>query len=158
LIRHLRVLRSVLAHNDTLSNRPAHAGPPLLSEDQYHHHARVGLTPAHRYFASEQWLAHRRLDAARPTHRFDNAFMVLEAVRGDAGPGLLPVWLGEGDALLVRVSAVLPDLIHQTSHQINADLRHEPRLRAVADAVGALVRRERPNLAGEMIRTNPAEP
>jgi len=49
------------------------------------------------------------------------------------------------------VSEVLPDLIRPTSHLMNADLRHEPRLRAVADAIGALFRRERRDLLGEAI-------
>jgi molybdate transport repressor ModE-like protein len=122
-----------------------------LPEDHYHHYAWVGMTPAHHYFPAEQWLARRWPEGAPSTHRFDNAFMVLEAVRAGVGLGVLPVWLGENDAMLTRVSAVLPDLVHQTSHQMNADLRHEPRLRAVADAVGALFRRERPNLMGETI-------
>jgi DNA-binding transcriptional LysR family regulator len=122
-----------------------------FSEEQYPNHAWVCLTPAHRYFASEQWLARRRPDGARHTHRFDNAFMVLEAVRAGVGLGLLPVWLGESDVLLTRVSGVLPDLVHQTSYLMNAELRQEPRLRAVADAVSALFRRERPNLIGETI-------
>jgi DNA-binding transcriptional LysR family regulator len=126
-----------------------------FSEGQYQRHAWVGFTPAHRYFASEQWLARRRPDGAPATHRFDNAFMVLEAVRAGVGLGLLPVWLGESDASLARVSGVLPDLIHQTSYQMNADLRHEPRLRAVADAVGALFRREHPNLTGATIHSPP---
>ena len=77
--------------------------------------------------------------------------MVLEAVRAGVGLGLLPVWLGESDATLVRVSEVLPDLVHQTSQLMNADLRNEPRLREVADAVGTLFRRERASLTGETI-------
>jgi molybdate transport repressor ModE-like protein len=132
-------------------------GARTFSEDQYHNHAWVGFTQAHRYFPSEQWLARRRPNGALPIHRFDNAFMVLEAVRSGLGLGLLPVWLGESDASLARVSEVLPDLIHQTSHQMNADLRHEPRLRAVADAVAALFRRERPNLLGETITVCPGD-
>jgi DNA-binding transcriptional LysR family regulator len=98
-------------------------------------------------------LARQRPDGAPATHRFDNAFMVLEAVRGSIGLGLLPVWLGEHDALLARVSEILPDLLHQTSDHMNADLRHEPRLRSVADAIGTLFRRERPNLTGGSINT-----
>jgi DNA-binding transcriptional LysR family regulator len=129
-------------------------GRQVFSEDQYHQHAWVCFTPAHRYFASEQWLERRRADGTPSTHRFDNAFMVLEAVRGGVGLGLLPIWLGESDGLLARVSDVLPDLIHQTSHLMNAELRNEPRLRAVAEAVGALFRRERPSLLGETIQAN----
>jgi DNA-binding transcriptional LysR family regulator len=135
--------------------QPALPQRAAFSDDQYQYHAWVGLTPAHRYFASEQWLARRRPDGAPSTHRFDNAFMVLEAVRSGVGLGLLPVWLAESDTTLVRVSEVLPDLVHQTSHQMNADLRNEPRLRAVADAVSALFRRERPSLLGETIGSPP---
>jgi DNA-binding transcriptional LysR family regulator len=123
-----------------------------FSSGRYHDCAWVGFTPAHRYFSAEQWLARQRPDGAPVKHRFDNAFMVLEAVRGGIGLGLLPVWLGEHDALLVRVSEVLPDLLHQTGYQMNADLRHEPRLHAVADAITSLFRRERPNLTGETIK------
>ena len=125
--------------------------PQAFSSDRYHDCAWVGFTPAHRYFSAEQWLAHQRPDGAPATHRFDNAFMVLEAVRGGIGLGLLPVWLGEHDPLLMRVSEVLPDILHQTSYLMNAELRHEPRLRAVANAIAALFRRERPHVAGETI-------
>ena len=124
--------------------------PRVFSDERYDACAWVGFTPAHGYFPTEQWLARRRpIDP--PADRFDNAFMVLEAVRAGVGLGLLPVWLGERDPSLVRVSEVLPDLIRPTSHLMNADLRHEPRLRAVADAIGALFRRERRDLLGEAI-------
>jgi DNA-binding transcriptional LysR family regulator len=75
--------------------------------------------------------------------------MLLEAVRGGVGLGLLPVWLGEHDRQLVRVSEILPDLLHHTGYLMNAELRHEPRLRAVADAIALLFRRERANMTGE---------
>ncbi len=135
------------------------AFPPngAFAEDTFQRHTWVGFTPEHFYFASEQWLSRRQRGAAPLTHRFNTAFMVLEAVRGGVGLGLLPVWLGENDPVLQRVSAILPDLVHQTSHLMNADLRHEPRLRAVADAVAALFRRERPNLLGETIKPADAE-
>jgi DNA-binding transcriptional LysR family regulator len=144
--------------DDVADARRGGAGHQAFTDDQFQSYSWVGFTPAHRYFASEQWLARRRPDGAPTTHRFDNAFMVLEAVRSGVGLGLLPVWLGETDPSLTRVSAVLPDLIHQTSHLMNAELRHEPRLRAVADAVGALFRRERPHLMGEMIKQSQLDP
>jgi hypothetical protein len=59
--------------------------------------------------------------------------------------------LGERDPLLVRVSDALPDLIHMSNYLMNADLRHEPRLHAVADGIAALFRRERRDLSGETI-------
>jgi molybdate transport repressor ModE-like protein len=124
--------------------------PHAFSDERYVACAWVGFTPAHRYFATEQWLASRR-PIGPPSYRFDNAFMVLEAVRSGIGLGLLPVWLGERDRSLIRVSEVLPDLIHATSYLLNADLRHEPRLRAVADAIAALFRRQRRELLGEEI-------
>jgi molybdate transport repressor ModE-like protein len=124
--------------------------PRALSVERYHSCTWVGLTPAHGYFPTEQWLALQR-QARPPAHRFDNAFMVLEAIRVGVGLGLLPVWLGERDPSLVRVSEVLPDLIRPTCHLMNADLRHEPRVRAVADAIYALFRRERHVLTGEAI-------
>jgi DNA-binding transcriptional LysR family regulator len=129
----------------------AAAEPRAFLDARYHACAWVGFTPAHRYFATEQWLALRR-PIGPPAHRFDNAFMVLEAVRAGIGLGLLPVWLGAHDSSLVRVSEVLLDLIHPTSYLMNADLRHEPRLRAVVDAIAALFRRERRNLLGEAIQ------
>jgi hypothetical protein len=38
------------------------------------------------------------------------------------------------------------------SQLMNAEMRHEPRLRAVADAIGVLFRRERRDLMGEAVR------
>ncbi len=127
----------------------AAAEPRAASAERFRGCDWVGLTPAHRYFATEQWMARNLPDGARPVYRFDNAFMILEAVRGGAGLGLLPVWLAEHDAALPRVSEVLPDLDHQTNLLVNADLRHEPRVRAVSDAIGALFRRERGALLAE---------
>jgi DNA-binding transcriptional LysR family regulator len=129
----------------------AHAGNlglPLHQEALADHHW-VGFTPAHRYFASEQWLSRRGLTGAPSAHRFDTAFLVLEAVRSGVGLGLLPVWLGDSDPTLMRASDVLSDLTHQTVCLINADLRHEPRLQAVMQAITSLFRQERATLAGE---------
>jgi molybdate transport repressor ModE-like protein len=127
--------------------------PRAFLPERYQSCAWAGLTPAHSYFATEQWLARQFPAGTPPAHRFDNTFLVLEAVRAGIGLGLLPVWLGEHDPLLVRVSEALPDLVHTTSYLMNADLRHEPRLRAVTDAVSALFKRQRHDLVGEGINS-----
>ena len=128
-----------------------------LTEDHYHRHAWVRFTSAHRYFASEQWLTRRGLDDVPRAHRFDSGFMILAAVRDGVGMGLLPVWLGEPDPSLRRVSGVLPDLTHETGYLMNVELRQEPRLRAVAEEISALFRRERASLSGAAIKP-PANP
>jgi DNA-binding transcriptional LysR family regulator len=120
-----------------------------LTEDTYATQQWIGFTPAHRYFASEQWLARRGQDSTPSAHRFDTAFLVLEAIRSGVGTGLLPVWLGDSDPTLVRVSNVLPDLTHQTHALINADLRHEARLQALLQAITLLFRQQRTTLGGE---------
>lgn len=113
----------------------------------------VGLTPAHSYFATEQWRARHGPrhghDTAGKVYRFDNAFLLLEAIRGGAGRGLLPVWLGDHDPLLVRLSDPLPDIVHPILHTINGELRHEPQVRAVSEALARLFRAERLTLLGE---------
>jgi len=109
----------------------------------------VGLTPTHSYFATEQWRARNGHDAVGKVHRFDNGFLLLEAIRRGAGRGLLPVWLGDHDPLLVRLSDPLPDVVHPILHTINGELRHEPQVRAVSEALVRLFRTERLALLGE---------
>ncbi|HET6608020.1 MAG TPA: LysR family transcriptional regulator, partial [Rhodopila sp.] len=109
----------------------------------------VSLTPAHSYFAAEQWLARNCDDRTRDVYQFDNGFLLLEAIRCGVGRGLLPVWLGDRDPLLVRLSDPLPDVIHPILHTINDELRHEPQVRAVTEALVRLFRAERVTLLGE---------
>ena len=109
----------------------------------------VGLTPAHSYFATEQWHARHCHDTAGKIYRFDNAFLLLEAIRHGAGRGLLPVWLGDHDTSLVRLSDPLPEIVHPILHTINGELRHEPQVRAVSEALVRLFRTERVTLLGE---------
>ncbi|WP_428534584.1 LysR family transcriptional regulator [Rhodopila sp.] len=147
-----RMAFAVYASHGFMQQAGVQQAGQVLTEDHYHKHTWVRFTPAHRYFASEQWLTRRGLDAVPAAHRFDSGFMILEAVRDGVGLGLLPVWLGEPDPSLRRVSGVLPDLTHETGYLMNAELRHEPRLRAVAEEISALFRRERASLLGAAIR------
>jgi molybdate transport repressor ModE-like protein len=109
----------------------------------------VGLTPAHSYFASEQWRARHGHDTAGKVYQFDNAFLLLEAIRRGVGRGLLPVWLGDHDPLLVRLSDPLPEIVHPILHAINGELRHEPQVRAVSEALVRLFRTEQSTLLGK---------
>jgi molybdate transport repressor ModE-like protein len=108
----------------------------------------IGLTPAHSYFAAERWLARQEKQAE--VYRFDNGFLLLEAIRRGVGRGLLPVWLGDHDPLLVRLSDPLPDVIHPILHAINGEMRREPQVRAVTEALVRLFRIERRALLGEV--------
>jgi molybdate transport repressor ModE-like protein len=109
----------------------------------------IGLTPVHSYFSAEQWLARHCQDKLEDVYQFDNGFLLLEAIRRGVGRGLLPVWLGDHDPLLVRLSDPLPDVIHPILHTINGELRHEPQVRAVTEALVRLFRTERRTLLGE---------
>jgi molybdate transport repressor ModE-like protein len=109
----------------------------------------VGLTPAHSYFAAEQWRVRHCDDTSGKVYQFDNAFLLLEAMRRGVGRGLLPVWLGDNDPLLVRLSDPLPDIVHPIFHSINGELRHEPQVRAVGEALARLFRTERLTLLGQ---------
>jgi molybdate transport repressor ModE-like protein len=108
----------------------------------------VGLTAAHSYFSTEQWLADHCDDAAGEVRRFDNGFLLLEAIRCGVGRGLLPVWLGDRDPVLVRLSDPIPEISHPIVHTINGELRHEPQVRAVTEALVELFRTERRALLG----------
>lgn len=111
------------------------AHPSSLTEARWHDCAWVGFNAKHRYFPSARWLTARR--GTDPTYRCSNGFVLVDVLRGGAGLALLPCWLGDVDAGLVRVTPPIADLEHQTWCVVHADRRRD---RAVASATAALAR------------------
>jgi DNA-binding transcriptional LysR family regulator len=96
----------------------------------------VGFNARHRYFATARWLTARR--GSEPTYRCPNGFVLVDVVRGGAGLALLPCWLGDSDAALVRVVPPIADLAHETWCVVHADRRRDRRVSGVIAAMARL--------------------
>jgi DNA-binding transcriptional LysR family regulator len=128
----------------------------------YGHRSFVGATPLkaqpwigfdddHSYMPGQHWLQ-QLLDGGRPAVRGNNWLVLLEAARAGAGLAVLPCYLGDPDPQLHRIGDVLPDVSADQWLLVHRDLRALPRVRAVMDAMIVLFQRERPLLAGAIVR------
>jgi DNA-binding transcriptional LysR family regulator len=62
---------------------------------------------------------------------------------------LLPCFLGDADGRLLRLGNPVPELAEDVYLMLHGDLRRDAAVRAVAEALAALFRRQRRALAGE---------
>ncbi len=115
------------------------AAPEALTEARYRHCQWVGFNADHAYFPSARWLLDQR-DGTEPEQRCGNALLILEATRAGSGLALLPLWLGDADAGLRRVSSHLPALDREIWWLTHPDLQENTGFRALTDAVAALLR------------------
>ena len=70
---------------------------------------------------------------------------------------MLPCFLGDADATLVRLTPVLSEARVDQWLLVHADLRHVPRIRIVMDALIDLFRAQRPAFEGDL-ETAPKRP
>ncbi|WP_394838718.1 LysR family transcriptional regulator [Pendulispora rubella] len=106
----------------------------------------VGFDAEHEYMPVSRWLTERR--RAPATFRFTNAVAILEGARASVGLALLPCWIADSDAGLVRVSGVLDDLTQTTYALFSHDRRRDPVLRAVVDGLARVFRTQATALHG----------
>jgi len=107
----------------------------------------IGPDDAMPYRALSAWMAGRGV-AARCAYRVDTVLGMYAAVCAGAGAAVLPCYLGEGDARLVRIGNPIPDLATDLWLLTHADLRKVGRVRAFTAFVAAAVRRWRLAPAG----------
>lgn len=94
----------------------------------------------------ERWLARLAPDR-KVVFRSNSTAALLAATRTGLGVSVLPRYLADGDAGLVRLRGPEP-VEHELWLLVHGDLRHAPRVRAVIEWVDELVARARPALEG----------
>jgi DNA-binding transcriptional LysR family regulator len=100
----------------------------------------IGPDESMGYAALTRWMTRHGLGEACG-YRVGSVFGIFSAVRAGAGLAVLPCYLGEGEARLVRVSAPLPDLATDLWWLTHPDLRATARIRLFSDFVAAAVGR-----------------
>jgi DNA-binding transcriptional LysR family regulator len=91
------------------------------------------------YGQLEAWMRRNGHDA-RCRYRVDSLAGMHAAVRAGAGRAVLPCYLGDGDAALVRVGAPIDELEIGLWILTHPDLRHVARIRAFTAFVGEALR------------------
>jgi len=107
----------------------------------------VGFDDDHAYMAGQSWIA-SLLGGARPAVRSNNWLVVHEAVRAGAGLSVLPCYLGDTDAGLIRIGSPIDEVAADQWLLVHRDLRDLPRVRAVMDALIDLFQEERALIEG----------
>ncbi|HEX6838376.1 MAG TPA: LysR family transcriptional regulator [Polyangia bacterium] len=117
-----------------------------VRRDELGRHAYIDFDETYPRRETKAWMA-QRLRGARCVLRVNGTPGVLAAARAGMGIGLLPCWLADGDAELVRVLRE-----HSLSQELwlvmHRDLRHAARIRVVADFFAREVQRAAPQLRG----------
>ncbi len=102
----------------------------------------VGFDASLDHLRPARWMA-REVGSERVVHRGTSLLGLREAARAGIGVAPLPCFLGEGDAGLVRVTPVIPDMSVALWLLTHPDLRQMPRVRATLDAIADYVSRRR---------------
>jgi DNA-binding transcriptional LysR family regulator len=96
-----------------------------------------------------------RLAAIPGAQRLTTTDLILSALLSGAGLALIPCFIGDGDARLVRVSPVVPALEHRYRLIVHQDIGRSPRVARAKEAIAELFAAERRLMEGE---AGPAEP
>lgn len=123
------------------------AGRPPVDPDDLNGHDVVGWDEEFAAMPVVRWLT-ERLRGTRPV--FDTTSLAQQAAAARAGLGLalLPCFVGDGEAGLIRVSAPLPAIDQDIWLVVHGDVAASARVRAVADFLAETVRAEKERLEG----------
>ncbi|MGK9167148.1 LysR family transcriptional regulator [Inquilinus limosus] len=80
--------------------------------------------------------------------RLGEVYLRHRAAADGLGVALLPCFLGDADDRLLRLGDPVPELAEDVYLMLHGDLRRDPAIRAVAEALAALFRRQRRALEG----------
>lgn len=108
----------------------------------------VGPDERMTYRPLERWMAAQGVDA-HCHYRVDSLLGMLAAVREGLGQAVLPCYLADDDARLVRVGEPIPELATDLWLLTHPDLRRVARIRALMEFVAQAVNEQRARLAGE---------
>src|SRR5437867_549496 len=101
----------------------------------------------HEYFRSMAWLM-ERLGDRRPQVRASRFSLQVEAIRAGAGLGILPCFVGDADARLVRLTAPITELGADYWLLVHPDLKMVPRVRLLIDWIRTAFKDSRRALQG----------
>jgi DNA-binding transcriptional LysR family regulator len=107
----------------------------------------VAYDTPHEYFRTMAWLA-ERLGDRRPRVRASRFGLQLEAIRAGGGLGILPCFIGDADAGLVRLTPPVEDLSADFWLLVHRDMKDVPRVRWVIDGIREVFRRDAAALKG----------
>lgn len=139
--RHIATIeQTVYGHRDLVARQgPAAA----LREADW-----IGPDEAMTYRTLERWMATEGHDR-RCRYRIDSMLAMAAAAAEGAGLSVLPCYLGDADARLVRLGPPVPELASELWLLTHPDLRHAARVRVFMDFVAAASADLRPHLGGD---------
>lgn len=110
----------------------------------------VGVSGEGAETPSGRWLRARHED--RIAARGNDPMSVRELAAAGAGLAVLPCFIGDGDARLVRVAAPIAELASEQWLVMHHEGRHEPAVRTVGERIAALMRTHANLFRGEAPR------
>lgn len=146
-------LASIVARRIGRAAYAVYGVPGLMPDDESPEALRrmpwVGMDDDHLYMPGQSWLR-ALLDGERPAVRVNHWLVLQQSARAGTGLAVLPCYLGDSDAGLVRIGGILPDVAADHWLLVHRDLRALPRIRAVMDALVRLFQEERSLLEGRI--------
>jgi len=109
----------------------------------------VGFRHNPRRKSQSSWLFEHGRDGRFPL-RVNDLHLRLEAARAGLGITILPCHLGDATPGLARVHPPIAALTEDIYSLVHETRRSDPTIRHVADALAALIERERPRLMGDV--------
>jgi DNA-binding transcriptional LysR family regulator len=109
----------------------------------------ITYTEEQAHYRTSRWVQQQIRDTgAAVALRASNTPMQLSAIRGGAGRGVLPCFIGDGDASLERLTPPVPEIAAEYWVIVHRDLRRAACVRAIIDWVHRLFEEQRDALAG----------
>jgi DNA-binding transcriptional LysR family regulator len=120
------------------------ANPAALTDERYGQCSWIGFDDSYQTSASLVWLRDKL--GRWPHVRCNHSTTIYDALLGGAGLAIVPCYAGAEDSSLVRLTPPLDLPSHGLWMVLHEDLRHQPRVRLVADNVAALFERHEKEL------------
>jgi DNA-binding transcriptional LysR family regulator len=129
------------------SGRYVADNPAATTEDRYRDCAWLGFTPDDLWYPTQlRWLE-ARLEQ-RPKFRSNTMTTLMNMAASGAGLALLPVFMGDANGTLVRLTPPLPELTNTEHLVVHRDLKREPAVRTAMDAIARVYRSMASQLVG----------
>ena len=126
------------------------AHPAARSADRYRACTWLGFAPDDLWYPTHmRWLETRL--PTRPRLRSNTMTTLMNMTQSGAGLSLLPVFMGDQNPHLVRLSDPLPELTNAEHIIVHRDLRREPAVRTAMDAIARIYRSMAPLLTGQAL-------
>ena len=123
------------------------AQPAARTDARWRNCPWVAYDAPHEYFRTMAWLA-ERIGDRRPRIRASRFSLQLEAIRAGAGLGILPCFVGDGDAALLRLTAPVDDLAADQWLLVHPDLKGVARVRHAMEWIHLTFRESKGGLEG----------